>query len=456
MRQETRICFFYVSLFSVNLRHLKAKYNLSDLEIFKQETRAYLISFIANKLKLTESTHTSGYAIRLINNKRTGFASRYTKVDSNLDNLEEVILQAIEASNYSPVTNLELPCKTNDSSPSEGSIKSFKKNDEPESNNFIKTGEELIKKIHSETGSVLIDLNFQTHYSKEELENSNDLRYLDSKKLYSFSLTLRETLESDFIEIYSAFVNDCLPNFDEIVSNITTFYKLSKKHIKIRNGIYPILFTSKAAKDLLQVIELALCGKQIAEKSSPWHSRLGSKVLSEKITIKQKPNFGYMARNHDQEGYEIKSLNLINNGILENFYFDLMWSNKSKQHFKSTGNGFRPSLSTNVEPNLLNMILNTGTKQLNEIIKNIDYGLLVDQTIGALTTSLSGEFSANIDLGFLITKGELIGRVKDTMISGNIYNALSNVIELSSEPDWHWSHIYNPDILLEGFHITSK
>ena len=76
--------------------------------------------------------------------------------------------------------------------------------------------------------------------------------------------------------------------------------------------------------------------------------------------------------------------------------------------------------------------------------------------MGGLSTNISGNMSLNIDMGFLIEKGEIKGRVKDTMISGNIYNALNNVIDLSNESKCYWSQIYNPDMLLDGFTITSK
>ena len=76
--------------------------------------------------------------------------------------------------------------------------------------------------------------------------------------------------------------------------------------------------------------------------------------------------------------------------------------------------------------------------------------------MGGLSTNISGDFSVNVDVGFLIENVELIGRVKDTMVSGNIYNALNNVIELSNNSRWYWSNIYNPDMLLGGFTVTAE
>ena len=184
---------------------------------------------------------------------------------------------------------------------------------------------------------------------------------------------------------------------------------------------------------------------------------LGKQVLSKLITIKQDPFYGYMKRAIDDEGSEVKPLTLIKNGILENFYYDLASAHKQGPGTSPmTGNGFKPSLTSQPEPTLLNMIVSKGSRSINQIIKDINYGLLIDQTMGGLSTNISGDMSVNIDVGFLIEEGEIVGRVKDTMVTGNIYTALNNIAELSNDLKQHWSNIYNPDMLIDGFTITSK
>ena len=419
----------------MDLKTLQKKYNLSDLELFTQDTSTQKISFTGNKLKQTESTYTSGNAIRLIKNKKIGFSASFGKI-----NPEKMITQAIEASNYSSEVTFELPGKIqrNESSDKEGEFSI---------NEYIEKGNEVIEKILLEAPNILTDISFEVDHIKERIENSKDLNYTHTKTLYSFSLNIKETLENDFFDIYTAVVDNRFPEYKTYVDELLKYYKFSKKHAKIKNGSYPVLFTSKAAKELLEVIELALNGKQINQKSSPWHNMLGKKVLSDLITIKQDPSFGYMSRSIDDEGSEIKPLTFVKNGVLENFYYDLSSSGK--------GNGFKPALTSSPEPSLLNMIISPGLRTLNQITKDVDYGLLVDQTMGGLTVNLSGDISVTLDIGFLIEKGAITGRVKDTMVTGNIYTALNNIIELSNDLRQHWSNIYNPDMLISGFMITS-
>ena len=400
----------------MNLKELQKKHNLSDLELFSQDTSTHKVSFAGNKLKQTESNYTSGNAIRLIKNKKIGFSANYGKLD-----FEKIINKSLEVSNYSSEVNFELPGKTQKDEVSKKDITSLSL--------YVEKGKEIIDRVLSEAPNVLTDISFEVDYIKEKLENSEGLIYSHSKQLYSFSINIRETLENDFFDIYTAVLDNRFPEYKTYLNELLQYYKLSKKHTKIKNGSFPVLFTSKAGKELLELIELALNGKQINQKSSPWHNMLGKQVLSNLITIKQDPSYGYMARSIDDEGSEVESLTLVKNGMLENFYYDL-WSG-SKGNILTTGNGFKSSLTSQPEPALLNMIISAGSRSVNQIIKDIDYGLFIDQTMGGLTTNISGDMSVNVDVGFLIEKGEITGRVKDTMVTGNIYTALNNIIELS-------------------------
>lgn len=428
----------------MNLKTLKQKYNLDELEIFTQDTSELKVSFSANKLKQSDLTQTTGISIRVIKDKKIGLASGYGNVD-----LENLITKAIANSKYSPEINLKLSSNNN------SLLTAKKKIDEEKLYlQFKCAGDDVIKTVLNEAPNVLVDVTFDLSKVKEKVENTNNVTCENENNIYSFSINIRETNESDFIEIFTANVENDFPNHKTYTDELIKTYKYSKKHAKVKNGQYPILYTCKAAKELLGIAEAALNGKMVVEKSSPWSDKIGKQVLSKTLSLIQDPGFGYMARKTDDEGVTVKNLTLIKDGILENFYFDLSTACKSKEMFESTGNGFKPSISSQIEPSLLNIIVPEGKKSLDEIIKSIDYGLIVDQTMGGLTTNISGDMSVNIDTGFLIEKGEIVGRVKDTMISGNIYTALNNILELSNNPRFYWSNIYNPDMLVSGLTIS--
>lgn len=430
----------------MNLKTLKQKYNLDELEVFTQDTSEQKVSFSANKLKQADLTQANGISIRVIKDKKVGLASGYGKLD-----LESLILKAIANSKYSPETNLKLPSNNHLSR-----LSDEKFDEEKLYLKFKEAGDDVIKTVLNEAPNVLVDVTFDLSKAKEKVENANDLICENENNIYSFSINIRETNESNFIEVFTANVESDFPDHKLYTNELIKTYKYSQKSARAKNGQYPILYTCKAAKELLGIAESALNGKMVVEKSSPWSDKIGKQVLSKDLSLIQDPNFGYMARKTDDEGVLIENLTLIKDGILENFYFDLSTAYKSKEGFKSTGNGFKASVSSQVEPSLLNIVVPKGKRSLDEIIKSIDYGLIVDQTMGGLTTNISGDMSVNIDTGFLIEKGEIIGRVKDTMISGNMYTALNNIIELSNSSRFYWSNVYNPDMLVSGLTISAE
>jgi PmbA protein len=100
------------------------------------------------------------------------------------------------------------------------------------------------------------------------------------------------------------------------------------------------------------------------------------------------------------------------------------------------------------------MIIESGTQSFEELISQLDNALIVDQMLGG-GADISGEFSINVDLGYRVEKGEITGRVKDTMVAGNIYTALKQVIGLGNDSRWNGSY-YTPSLLVEGLSVIGE
>ena len=120
----------------------------------------------------------------------------------------------------------------------------------------------------------------------------------------------------------------------------------------------------------------------------------------------------------------------------------------------TTGNGFRPGLGSYPTPGLFNWLIQPGSKSLSELIAGLDEAIIVDQMHGG-STGISGDFSINVDLGFRVKNGQVIGRVKDTMVAGNVYTALKQVIDIGGDAEWNGA-CYTPSLILEGLSVTGK
>ena len=79
------------------------------------------------------------------------------------------------------------------------------------------------------------------------------------------------------------------------------------------------------------------------------------------------------------------------------------------------------------------------------MVADIDEGLVVERLLGAGQTNLlGGDFNANVLLGYKVEHGKIAGRVKNSMITGNVYQVLSNLAAIGSEARWRGGSLRTP------------
>jgi PmbA protein len=68
---------------------------------------------------------------------------------------------------------------------------------------------------------------------------------------------------------------------------------------------------------------------------------------------------------------------------------------------------------------------------------------------------MGGDFKANVSLGYKIEHGKIVGRIKDTMISGNVYDALSKLEAVSDKAEWVYGSLRTPAIRCLGVEVAA-
>ncbi|MBP9015486.1 MAG: hypothetical protein KBH15_03170, partial [Candidatus Atribacteria bacterium] len=157
----------------------------------------------------------------------------------------------------------------------------------------------------------------------------------------------------------------------------------------------------------------------------------------------------------DDEGIITKTQRyLVDKGSIEGALWDL-WS-AAKRGIKPTGNGFRGSYRDLPEPGFSSLRVKNGLRDSSTLIGELEEGLIVDSVLGLGQSNIaSGYFSCNVQLGFYVKEGEIQGRVKDVMISGNAYQALLNLKEISRNSRWIGGKILLPYLLVEPIEINA-
>ena len=91
------------------------------------------------------------------------------------------------------------------------------------------------------------------------------------------------------------------------------------------------------------------------------------------------------------------------------------------------------------------------------MVKDVEEGLVIEYLMGASQGNvLSGDFSGNVLLGYKIENGKIVGRVKDTKVSGNIYRILKDIAAIGSDVRWVGGAVHTPSICCPGLAVASK
>ena len=407
-------------------------------EVYQIQSQARPLFFEGNRLKQLESSQSQGTALRLWHKNRPGLAVSYGNFEPEL-----LVDKAIALSELnSPETTELAPAKT----------AIYREKDIDISvEDLVALGRQAIAYLREKEPELICSAELEKQIETTTIVNSLGLycQYQDISVSYELGIEL--VRGEDFLGIYDGEDRKQKPNLDLIIDRILQRLNWAKRNIDVVTGKMPVLFTANAASMLWGTVSAALNGKRIVEGSSPWSDRFEQIVLDSKLTISQQPELEPYNCPFDDEGTPTQTFSLINNGKLERFYCDR--SIARQLSIKNTGNGFRPDLESYPTPSLVNMVIEPGEDgSLEETIARLDRGIIVDQILGG-GADISGDFSVNIDLGYRVEEGEVIGRIKDVAISGNVYEILQQIIALGSFSTWSGS-CYTPPLIVSGVSVV--
>ncbi|MBW4633276.1 MAG: TldD/PmbA family protein [Iphinoe sp. HA4291-MV1] len=421
------------------LLEISIKSGAEAAEVYQSKSLSRPVFFEANRLKQLETSQSEGTALRLWRNGCPGLAVAYGPVEP-----QALVERALALSQLNQPEAVELNGNFKPSYPDLGKDVPIEK--------LVEWGKEAIAIIRDTYPDVICTGEWECDVETTRLVNTNglDCHYTDTT--LSCYVEAEWVRGDDFLSVSDGQTERGRLHPHRVAYQILQRLAWAKENVMPPNGRVPVLFTSKAADMLWGTVQAALNGKRVLEKASPWVERIGKPVISPSLTLYQDPHVGPYSCPFDDEGTPAQSLVFIQDGVLQHFYCDR--TTGRELNIASTGNGFRPGLGSYPTPGLFNFLIQPGSESLQELIQSLDDGLIVDQMLGG-NGGISGDFSINVDLGYRVQNGHVIGRVKDTMVAGNVYTALKQLVKLGGDTDWNGS-CYTPSLLVEGLSSTGK
>jgi len=396
-----------------------------EAEVYQENFQNVTVGFQSNHLKSIDSSVGQGIGLRVIKKGKIGFSSV-----TNTQDLKLLVSSALRAAIFGQKACFKFPTLSE-----VPQVKCF----DPAVpsiavEQMVEEGEKAVKIILKEFPSFQCEVELNKTVAEVSILNSSGLNFTYRKSIYAFSIYAFLAEEGDFLgveeeEVSCQYQDHSLSLAQKIIEKI----RLAQKRASIQTGTYPVIFTSKAMPLVFYSLKKGINGKLVHKKVSPLFSRLNEPIFSPLVTIVDDATFPYGRASSpvDGEGVPCRQNPVIEKGVLKNFVYDLQTAGLMRT--QTTANGVREYDSL-PSPSTTNFIVSPGEVSLEEMIRDMREGLIIDQVIGAGQSNvLMGEFSVNLDLGFKVEGGKIVGRVKDVMASGNIYDLLKSVVVVGKD-----------------------
>lgn len=426
----------------------RAKKVAEQAEVFQVSSRRTPVHFEANRLKQIETKESTSLALRIMKGGRIGFSAAAGSIEP-----DALLNHAVDTAQFGMPARFDFP-----NPKAYPHIETFDPETEKVTiDNMVTLGERLIATVRELAPDILCDTSVTKGTISIRIANSQGGEASYDKSFFSLSLEGILIRDGDMLFVGDS-QSSCHPllDFKTIADEVTWQLDLAKREAAVSTGTMPIIFTPRGvASALIAPLILAFNGKMALDGASPLKDAQGKQLFDRKFSLWDNPLLPYQpaSRPCDDEGVPSQQNSLIDNGVVSQFLYDLQTA--ALANTQSTGSGNRHGGLPSPSPSSL--IIDEGDVSLEEMIKNMKHGLVIDQLIGAEQGNLfSGAFSGNVLLGYKVDEGEVVGRVKDTMVSGNIYQILKQLEAVGQEARWIGSFLRTPCLLCSGLSVATK
>ncbi len=427
----------------------QAKKVAEEAEVFVVSSEETPVQFEANRLKHIQSKQSTTVALRIIRNGKIGYAT-----SNELGDSQNLVNAAVETAQFGMTAKFELPSLTPypqveifDSSVESVSTKEMSK-----------LGEEMISTIREHTPDLVCEAGVTKSTISVRIINSRGGQASYKQSIFGLGVEGQLIRDTDMLFVGES-QSSCHPLLESniITDVVLQQLELAENQASAPTKSLPVIFTPDGvASALVSPLIAAFNGKMVLEGASPIGGKLGQLVFDEKLQLRDDPTLDYRpgSRPCDDEGVPSQRTPLIKQGVVSNFLYDLQTA--ALAHTKSTGNGTR-SHSGLPAPSPSAFVIAPGSTTFDEMVSDIKEGLVVEQLMGASQGNiLGGDFSGNVLLGYKVENGKIVGRVKNTMVSGNIYHLLKQIAAIGSEAKWVGGFLSTPPLYFPSVSVASK
>lgn len=420
--------------------------NCDAYEIYIEETKLIELDSKQDELNFAKEEIEQGIGIRVIKDNKIGFA-----FTSNLEKITETANQAVE--------NTKLNKQDENYAFSEiGKVNDVEKVYDNKFNDLgLDESVEFLKQTIAtaiDSGCEVTGSGFSASAGKSLIINSNGVSIENEGTGFGIGLSVTIQKEGQIATAYDSQSSRFL-DLDgvKLANDVCNLAKSSLDTKSIETNDYDVVLDYYAATGLLNTFLGAFDGENVRRGRSILKDKIGTEIANPTLCIIDNPLLekGMYTTKCDGEGSVSQKTDLIKDGILNSFIYDIYTANK--ENVETTSNGFRGSFVST--PMISPSNLEFKFREMRDL-SEIDKGVLTTSVLGAHTANpISGDFSVEASNAFKIKNGELTEPINKAMISGNIFEIMKNVEGLNSQIKQYGPYII-PKLLVHNLRVVGQ
>ncbi|MEM3578863.1 MAG: TldD/PmbA family protein [Candidatus Bathyarchaeia archaeon] len=433
------------------------KKGADEAEAFAYEGLTTTVAIERGQITKSSRIIDRGLSVRTVVNKAMGFS--YTNILTDKTAIEETVLKALKSAKASK------PDKDWQGFPTQKSFAHAK-------NTFDKVICELSPEDLVKTASVMLETCEKTDkrvfpveggagasYLTRAIANSNGVTGFDCGTVVECSLATVAQEGDEVTPICFEFNVERLykinPEWVGAEAARQASSALKAKRVETKN--MKVVLAHFALQQLLYYTLMdAVKADCVQRNQSALQGKIDKKVASEIVTIYDDGLLegGLRTWKFDGEGVPQQKTTVIEKGILRSYLYDNYAAKKEGK--ESTGNAFRAGYLSTPRIEATNFHVASGKNSTEELIGEINEGLLVHSVQGAHSSNpASGEFSVVATPAWKIEKGKIAHAVKGAMLAGNIFDALKNISALANN-ERKTGQLVAPWVLVENVKVIGR
>lgn len=219
-----------------------------------------------------------------------------------------------------------------------------------------------------------------------------------------------------------------------------TTRRLGTQRLSTRQA--PVVYAADIASSLFGHFISAISGNNLYRKSSFLLDQLGKQVFPAHLRIHEQPLLkkGLGSAPYDGDGVATQARDFVRDGILQSYVLNSYSARKLGMATTGNAGGVR------------NLTIDPGDKDLGQLLRSMDTGLLVTELIGFGVNNVTGDYSRGA-AGFWVEGGEIQYPVDEITVAGNLKDMFMRIVEVGNDVDLR-GNTRSGSVLIEALTIA--